>query len=558
MAIIPKIQGKSERLSEMNSENKNQMKVSDLIVKILENNGVKHVFGVLGDIETDLAESLRKSKLKFIAAKNEKSAAFMADIYARVSQTIGICFSTVGPGATNLLSGLANANQDRSAVIALSDQLPTSHMGLKEHQFVDFDKLFHPSTGVTKWNKTLQKAEQTQDVFREAFKQASSEFKGSVHIGLPVDLLAQSVFCQEKELKFDITPCYPKVSDKSIQEIYQKIRKGKGIIFLGGSVKRNNAQKSFVKFLESSKLPVISSFMGKGTMDEEHDLYLGTISRHLHDIFKAIFAEADFILNIGYDFSEGVQPSVFGRMDKLINIDAADNSVPGRYEPPQNIFGDLNMIFSALASQPYERNDSMDHDSIRKKIHQAIYGDLDMDVYPPRPHRIMEAINAIYGSNSIIVCDVGLNKYYAGLLLRVKESSQVIFSNGMSSMAFSSGALAAKLARPERDVIVITGDGGFLMDPQEVSTCVQYNVPLTILVLNNSGLGLVEKKQKKSFGHGYEVAFGNPDYVKFAEAFGAQGYSIRSWAQLEDVLTESRRNKKVNIIDVPVDYSEGL
>jgi acetolactate synthase-1/2/3 large subunit len=170
----------------------------------------------------------------------------------------------------------------------------------------------------------------------------------------------------------------------------------------------------------------------------------------------------------------------------------------------------------------------------------------------------MEAINAIYSSNSTIICDVGLNKYYAGLLLRAGQNSAIIFSNGMSSMAFSSGALAAKLAQPERDVIVITGDGGFLMEPQEISTCVQYNINLTILVLNNSGLGLVEKRQRKSFGHGYEVNFGNPDYIKFAESFGAQGYSIRSWAQLEDVLRESRQNKKINLIDVPVNYSEGL
>ncbi len=533
------------------------MKVSDLIVKTLEANDVKYIFGVLGDIETEFAESLRNSKIKFIAAKNEKSASFMADIYARISKGVGVCFSTVGPGATNLVSGLANATQDRSSVVGISDQMPTKEMILNSHQYVNYEKLFHPETGVTKWNRTFKNADEVPQILKEAFQQATAEPKGAVHLGVPVDVLNANVDPKSELLKWNLTPAVTAYSDTALQSVYEKIKKGKGIIFVGDSVKRSGAHKAFADFIHASQLPVISSFRGKGSFNENDGLYLGTISRHLHDIFKDIFEKSDFILTVGYDFIEGVKPSVFGGIQKVINVDLVSNLVPGHYEPACNLFGDLTKIFSSLASKSYERN-LLDGNHIREQIRQAIYGNLDMDVYPPRPHKIMEAINATYRSKTTLICDVGLNKYYAGLLLRVQEDCDIVFSNGMSSMAFSSGVLAAKLARPDRDVIAITGDGGFLMNPQEISTCVRYNIPLTVLILNNSGLGLVEKKQRATFGHTYEVNFGNPDYTKFAEAFGAEGHSIRSWAQLEGVLAETRGNKKVNIIDVPVDYDEGL
>lgn len=534
------------------------MKGSDLIVKILESNGIKYVFGVPGDIETDIAESLKASSINFVTARNEKSAAFMADIYSRTTKHIGVCFSTVGPGATNLISGLANATADRSSVIAISDQLPREEMNLKAHQFIDYRRIFDPLTGVTKWNTTLSSSKEIISEMRRAFKEAYSEFKGAVHVGVPVDILSEKADSNLADLRFDLEESTLGLNKRDIEPVYERIKNSKSIILVGGSVKRACSQNQFKEFVNKTKFPVLSTFTGKGSIDEREPLYLGTISRHLHDIFEETFKKMDTIICVGYDFMEGIKPSIFGDLEKVVNIDVADNRVLGKYEPKINLFGNLSEILSELVKREYKQELTQDYESIKSNVKKAIYGSLDMRVYPPRPHKIMEAINNIYGENSIIICDVGMNKYYSGLLLRTNPDNEAIFSNGMSAMAFTSGALAAKLARPEKNVLAIVGDGGFLMDPQEISTCIRYNLPLTTIVLNNSGLGLVEKKQRKNFGSTYEVKFGNPDYVKFAEAFGAKGYSIRSWGQLEEVLNETKSNNKINIIDVPVDYNEGI
>ncbi|MDO8555688.1 MAG: thiamine pyrophosphate-binding protein [Nanoarchaeota archaeon] len=530
------------------------MNGAELIVHYLENQGVHYIFGVPGDIETNIAAALKKSGIRFITARNEKSAAFMADIYSRVSGKAGVCFSTVGPGATNLVSGLANATQDRSSVIAISDQMPRKEMFLGSHQYVDFDRLFHPTTGVTKWNTTVHSIDDVVSSFARGFEEACKEPRGAVHLGIPVDIFNETGTYQAPQ-QTDHT--YPLPQQEAIEQIYQRIRTGKGIIVAGPTIKRTHAQEAFKQFVEQSKLPVLTSFMGKGALDERNPNSLGTISRHLQGVFSEVFNTADFILTIGYDTIEGVRPETFGNLEKVVNIDLTDNTVPTFFEPTHNLFGDIKYILTTLTEKSYDRKQP-ETAPLRQKIREAIYGKLDMEVYPPRPHKIMEAINTTYGNDSVIVCDVGLNKYYAGLLLEARDSNQIIFSNGMSSMAFSSGAMGAKLAAPKKDVLVICGDGGFLMDPQEISTCVRYNQPLTVVILNNSGLGLVEKKQQKDFKDTYEVNFGSPDYVQFAEAFGARGHTIRSWGQLTDVLEETRGNKQINIVEIPVNYTEGL
>jgi acetolactate synthase I/II/III large subunit len=539
------------------------MNGSDVVVQALLDNRVKYIFGVPGDIQTDLFRALKKSPIRFITARNEKCAAFMADIYSRVSGECGVCFSTVGPGATNLVSGLANATHDRSAVVAISDQVPTSQLVKNTHQYINYDLLFSPESGVVKAGTTIKHINQISRDLNNAFHLAKAEYPGAVHIGLPIDLLQTSIDNLSETSFSSISQSSHKEDLQNIAEeikaIKNHIDNKRVIVVAGPSINRTHCQKEFREFINRTNFPVISTFNGKGSLLDEDPHFIGTISRHLQDIFTKIFAEADVVLLIGYDYIEGIKPETFGNPEKIINLDVVDNRVFQKFQPRINAFGDLAHILKNVAPLPLHHHSiNWDIDEIRKTIRQRIYGGLDMEVYPPRPHRIIEAVNKVYGDNSIIVCDVGLNKYYSGLLLKSTSSNTILFSNGMSSMAFSSGALAAKLARPDKEVVVLCGDGGFLMDLQEISTCVHYNIPITIIVFNNGGLGLIEQAQRKQFNDYHEVHFAGPDYVALAKSLGAEGYSIKSQGQLEKVLVESRKNNQVNVIEVPVNYSEGI
>lgn len=524
------------------------MKGSDFIVKILEVNGVDYIFGVLGDIQVDFYKSLRNSKIKFITMRNEKSAVFAADIYSRVIGKVGVCFSTVAPGATNLVTGLANATADRSSVIAISDQLPTSKRDIEQHQYIEFNKLFDKTSGVVKDSVTINDVENIYFCFREAFTFSQKENKGAIHIGIPSDLMTKEVKKSEESLNFHISEVKHSLN---ATKIYQQIKDKKGAIIAGGILNRLDCKKEFLKFINKLKLPVITTFRGKGCIDENSEYYLGSISRHLQDVYKYFLKDLDFVLLIGYDKNEGLNLSILNGVKNVISINSANEI------KEQDCCFDLKGLFNNLSKKEYYVN-NVDLNIYKELLLTRVYGNIDMDIFPLRPHRIMEIVSKVYNKNTIFIGDVGLNKYYTGILLKISDTNEIYFSNGISSMAFSSGALGAKLAKPNKEVVVICGDGGFLMNPQEISTCMNYNIPITILILNNSGLGLVEQKQRKDFGSTYEVSFANPNYIKFAQAFGAEGFRINSWRRLEQVLNKCKGSNKVNIIDCPVSYREGL
>lgn len=534
------------------------MNGAEHMCEVLEGFGVEYIFGLFGDIQTDFAHAVRESKIKWIGVHNEKSGGFMADIYARVAKKPGVVFSTLGPGATNLTSALANATQDRSPLIAISDQVVSSEFRLASHQFVDLAKAFGPTTGITKYSAVIKHIDQVKDIMTRAYRIATTEPMGAVHVSVPADLFSKEIKKQIKRVHYDKRPStYISLKGNfSYNKLITRITSGNGIVIVGGIVERNNAQNEFRHFVEKYELPVFNTFRGKNAFPSDHPQSLGTISRHLSDIVKDTIQGMDFILTIGYDYNEGVLPSLWeGKNNAILNIDSYDNRIKGIFEPP-SLIGDIKTILEKLTrEQKIKKRNTFSFVNIKKKIYRIIDEALDVDNSLLHPKRIIEVVNRLYTKNAIIVCDVGLNKYYSGLLLKATKNNQILFSNGQSAMAFTSGAMGAKIAAPKKDVIALVGDGGFLMDPQEVLTSVEHHKQVIWIIFNNGGLGLVEQAQRKNDHNPHGVHFNKVFFTHLAKAFGLEGLRVKVGQDLYPVVKRLKESGKSAIIDVPVHYT---
>lgn len=532
------------------------MNGAEYLCKLLEENGIRNIFGLFGDIQTHFAHALQKSNVKWIHVHNEKSGGFMADIYSRISGKTGVVFSTVGPGATNLTSALANATQDRVALVAISDQVPTQELNRETHQYIDLAEAFHPRTGITKGTFIVKSLEALPKIINSAFKVARSEPKGAVHISFPADLYGKkapdntennNILFEEKNITKQSTITY--------KSIVRKLNgKKRCLVIAGGSIERADAKGEFRRFIEKFDLPVLTTFRGKNVLSGSHPNNLGTVSRHLGVVLQELIKEADFILAIGYDYNEGLKPSLWGKTE-VININSFDNRIDGVFSPA-SFFGDLKLFFKKISQEkkPSYAN-IFDFRKTKQKIKTIIGKALDVKNKNLHPRRIIDAVNNVFNKDTIIICDVGLNKYYSGLLLEPFPTNKILFSNGQSAMAFTSGALGAKIADPKKDVVVLVGDGGFLMDPQEVLTSVEHKKSIIWIIFNNGGLGLVEQAQYKNYNTPHGVHFSNVFFTKLAQAFGVDGIHLTSEKNLEKILREYQKEKRSVIIDVPVEYA---
>lgn len=538
------------------------MNGAQYLCRILKKKGVKHVFGLFGDIQTDFAHAIRESSIQWIGVHNEKSGGFMADIYARVSNVPGIIFSTLGPGGTNLTSALANATQDRSPLIAISDQVPLSEFNMGTHQYVDFKKAFDPKTGITKLTLVVKRIEDMQIIFEKAFEVAMKEPRGAVHISIPADIFGRKINLGGKRLKN--SPVEEKSQPANVKstisyaEFLKKIQKSKnrGVVIVGGSVERASARREFRSFIERFDLPVLTTFRGKNAIPSDHKQCLGTISRHLAEAMTEVISKASFVLTIGYDYNEGIRPSFWkGKEKKLFNIDSYDNRIRGIFNPP-SLFGNLkNVLYDLSREKQPNYLDGFNYVFLKKKLHSIVLRELSVDNVKLHPGRITEAVSKLYDKDAVIVCDIGLNKYYSGLLLSATDNNRIIFSNGQSAMAFSSGAMGAKVADSKKDVVALVGDGGFLMDSQEVLTSVEYEKPVIWIVFNNGGFGLIEQAQQKKGPKTHGVHFNKVFFTKLAHAFGMIGKRIEPGENLLPILQEIKKLNRSAIIDVPVEYT---
>jgi len=531
------------------------MKASDLFVKCLENENVEYIFGIPGEENLDVMDSLLSSQIKFILTRHEQGAAFMADVYGRLTGKAGVCLSTLGPGATNLVTGVADANMDRAPVVAIAGQGATTRMHKESHQVLDLVNLFEP---ISKYSTQIREPEVIPEIVRKAFKVAEAEKPGCSFIDFPENI-AEMELDGHEPLKVQAASL-PAPRANKIREAADLIEAAKyPIIMAGNGVIRANAENALIGFAEALHIPVATTFMAKGVIPFSHPLCIGTVGLQARDFVSCGIDRADVVICVGYDMVE-YHPYLWNPENnhKIIHIDSMPAEVDSHYIVETGMIGDLNECLNELADETHVEeiihNENLKHVIEEEFSHHA--NDTD---FPVKPQKIIWDLRQAIDDNDIVISDVGAHKMWMARMFQAEASNTCIISNGFASMGIAlPGAIAAKLAKPEQAAIAITGDAGFLMNVQEIETAMRINTPIVIIIWNDSNYGLIKWKQEAQFGRESNISFTNPDFVKLAESFGAKGYRIENTTELLPTIEQAIKDNTVVIIDCPVDYSENM
>ena len=537
---------------------------AELLIESLLKHNVKYIFGHPGD-ETSIFKAIALKKINFITTRHEQGAAFMADSYARISDSIGVCYSTLGPGATNLVTGIANAYMDRSPVIAISDQVESSELHKGAHQYLDLVKIFEP---ITKLSILAEDTERIPQLIDFAIETALQERPGPVHLTVPKDVLRNEVYLFGRNIdsKVKLTKNLKQQQDKSLSiKIANQLNdSGSPLMIIGNLAIRKNISKEIMEIANHFKIPTFTTYMGKGAFPESHSLSLGVLSRHAKDELAEIFSNADLIMLVGFDYSEGIKPSLWtvGSKKTVISLDDSILKEGVFYKPDisvtQMVKETLLQVKKYSKSQKVEKP-WFDVSQARRKIQQKIRSRVIKERGKMMPESVMEVISSLNMPSLLVTSDVGLNKYAVGLCLTVEHPKSVMFSNGLSSMGFSlPAAIGAKVADPKKIVISISGDGGFMMNVQELETCKRIGAQVIIIILRDNSLGLIKRMQKNDFKNHLGVDIGNPDFVMLANSFGIKGSVVKSKSDLKNKIKKAIKSKESYLIEIPTSYESWL
>ena len=528
---------------------------ADLLVECLEQEGVKYIFGIPGEENLDLMNAIEKSSIQFITTMHEQGAAFMADVYGRLTGKTGVCLSTLGPGATNLVTGVADANLDGAPVLAITGQVATDRMHLTAHQYLDLEKVFEP---ITKRTKQILRPDTVPEIVRLAFKYAESEKPGAVHIDLPDNIAkmpAQGVPMRR------VVPEKGIASYKSIERAARRISRAKKPLILAGySAVRDGAAQAITDFATELKIPVANTMMAKGIIPFDNPYSMWTIGIPQRDYINQIFDEADTIIGIGYDIVECF-PRKWNPENnhKIIHIGNQAAHINKRYQPEVQVVGDISDSLYEILRRSERETEPVYALEIKKKI-QADHDQYEFDdAFPMKPQRLLHDVRKVMGKDDILVSDVGAHKMWIARHYNCYQPNTCIISNGFASMGIAiPGAVAAKLVYPEKKVLAVTGDGGFMMNMQELETASRIGAGFVTLILNDSSYGLIKWKQMEHFGTTCYTDFTNPDFVKLAEVMGGKGYRVEKADDLMPMLEDAFRQDKLALIDCRVDYDENM
>ncbi len=531
------------------------MKASDLFIRCLENEGVEYIFGIPGEENLDVMDSMIGSKIKFITTRHEQGAAFMADVYGRLTGKAGVCLSTLGPGATNLVTGFADANMDRAPIVGIAGQGATTRMHKESHQILDLVNLFAP---ISKYSVQIREPEIVGEIVRKAFKAAEAEKPGGSFISFPENVAAMLVEGKEPlKVQSAKAPVPPQDKIAQAAEIISNARYP--LVMAGNGVVRARADDQLVVFAEKLKLPVATTFMAKGSIPFSHELSLGTVGLQAHDYIACGFDRADVIVCVGYDMIE-YHPHLWNKEKtaKIIHIDLSPAEVDEHYILECGVIGDISAALDGIAALATPRTESQAI-TLRETIVEVLTSHTNDDSFPMVPQRIILDLREALQPEDIVVCDVGAHKMWLARMYQAERPNTCIISNGFASMGIGlPGAIAAKLAYPDRTALTVTGDAGFLMNSQEIETALRIGVAIVILVWNDSKYGLIKWHQDRRFGRDTQIDFNNPDLVKYAESFGAKAYRVEKAADLLPMLMQAIADDTVVLIDCPVDYSENM
>jgi acetolactate synthase-1/2/3 large subunit len=527
------------------------MKASDLFVRQLEEEGVEYIFGLPGEENLDFLESLRTSKIKVIITRNEQSAAFMAATYGRLRGKAGVCFSTLGPGATNLLTGVAHAQLIGAPLVAITGQKAIRDNWQACFQLIDVVGLMRP---VTKSTVSIADPSTIPTVLRNAFKLAQAEKPGAVHVELPEDVAESETGAQiQKKGQARRSAPDPKAIDAAAELINASKHP---LMILSAGANRNLISKELKEFVEQAGIFVVHTQMGKGVLSDDSEYSLFAAGIHKRDYVNCGIDRADLIITVGYSIVE-YPPYVWNRdlNKKIIHLDFAEAETDKYYNPDIELVGDIAATLRLLGPKIIGKKDG----ELFKKIRAFLTRKLSLDFtkqYPPTPREIVWHARNVLGPEDILTLDNGIYKLWFSRLYKTYQPNTFILDNALATMGAGLPAgIAAKMLNPGKKVLAVVGDGGFLMNAQELETAVREKIPIVVLIVNDNAFGFIKWEQKsKGFGS-FGLDYANPDFARFAESFGAVGMKVKKGDDLSAILRDAFSRNKPVVIECPVDYS---
>ena len=536
---------------------------AEVLVECLEANGVFHIFGVPGEENLVFLEAVRKSKISFITTRIEQGAVFMASTFGRMTGKVGVALSTLGPGATNLLTGVAYAQLGGFPLLVITGQKAIKNNKQGKFQIVDIVEMMKP---ITKFSKTITSGKNVSSLVAEAISLAEMERAGAVHLELPEDVASESCNADIKIVK---KINYPISDEKIINQAILEIEKSKHpIIVLGRGANNKSISKELKLLIEKSGIPFISTQMGKGSFDENSKLYIGTTALSSGDYVHQALNHADTIILIGHDVVEK-PPFILDKNSgkKIIHINYFSSVVPEVYVPTHEVIGDISKTLSAFTKKISAQGGSASGGNpawdfnyffkVRDVLKKDIAKFSQSSDFPLRPERIVSDINKIMPEDSILALDNGMYKLWVARNFITKNTNSILLDNALATMgAGLPSGIALKILHPDEKVLVVAGDGGMMMSIGELETAVRLKLDLVVLVMDDAGFGMIRWKQKNMNLSSFGLSFNNPDFIRLAESFGAVGHKVEKTEDLALLLKKAFNSKGVHIIACPINYDE--
>lgn len=531
------------------------MKASDLFVKALENEGVKYIFGIPGEENLDFLESMRESSIQLILTRHEQAAGFMAATYGRLTGKVGVCLSTLGPGATNFTTSAAYAQLGGMPVLMITGQKPIKKSKQGRFQIIDIVSMMKP---MTKYAKQVANGNNIPAMVREAFKIATMEKPGATHIELPEDIA-------DEEVEFNIYPVthfrYPSSGKTAISEAVKMIENAKRpLLCVAAGANRRRISEALTSFVDKTGIPFFATQMGKGVISDNHDLCLGTAALSANDFLHCAIERADLIINVGHDVIE--KPPFFMENEEgateVLHLNFSPSEVDDTYFPQKDLVGDIasniEFIRDEITNQKHWDFDYYKRMVVEIRGHITKY--FKDNRFPILPQRAVKTIRDILDDEDIVTLDNGVYKIWFARNYNCATPNTLLLDNALATMgAGLPSGMAAKMVNPDKKVVSVCGDGGFMMNSQELETAVRLGLNLTVIILNDNAYGMIKWKQTGMGFETYGLDLGNPDFIKYAEAYGAKGYRPTSVEDFTKTLESCVNTDGVHLIDLAVDYS---
>jgi acetolactate synthase-1/2/3 large subunit len=532
------------------------VKASDLFVRCLEEEGVRHIFAVPGEENLDVVESIRESSIELVVTRHEQHAAFMAATYGRLTGRAGVVLATLGPGATNLLTGIAYAQLCGMPLVAITGQKAIDDNWQGNFQIVDVVGTFRP---VTKWNRTIVSPETIPRFVRHAFKVAEDERPGACHLELPEDVASDEA--DEERPHPRVRLRRPVADDKAIDAAVELIRSSnRPLVLVSSGANRKRVGKQLLQFLERLGLFAVTTQMGKGVISDAHPQSLFCLGIHKKDYVHAAIQAADLLITVGYSIVE-YPPSIWNehRDKKILHLDFSLAEPDRFYNPDVEIIGDISHALWAIRSRMTDEDcfEGTIMSRLREEISNRLHHDFPERTHPPKPQTIVGDVRAVMGDRDIICLDNGIYKLWFARMYPTYADNTVLLDNALATMgAGLASAMAAKMVHPDRRVLAICGDGGFMMNSQDLETAVRMKQDLVVLILRDEGYGFIRWKQEQMGFPEFGMQFGNPDFARYAEAYGARGVRVGPEDRLDDVLESAFGAGGPVLVECPIDYAE--